>query len=121
MSDSNHHIILNEQGLFIPRALFDRADEIVQELRQEGKLSSLKTRPPLAKVRRVPVKDRTKEMQWLKEHRHEYRGEWVALDGDRLLAHGTNAKEVFASAREIVSDPLFEFIAPDYDLPFGGW
>ena len=37
-------------------------------------------------------------MKWLHEHWREYIGKGVALDGDRLLAHGTNAKEVYAAA-----------------------
>ena len=34
------------------------------------------------------------EIAWIEEHRDEYLGQWVALNGNRLLAHGTNAKEV---------------------------
>lgn len=28
------------------------------------------------------------EMQWLDEHREEYRGQWVALNGSQLVTHG---------------------------------
>jgi hypothetical protein len=64
----------------------------------------------------------SKELRWLKEHRHEYVGQWVALDGDRLVAHGTNAREVFQEAREAgVKVPFVEQILPTDDMPFGGW
>lgn len=33
--------------------------------------------------------DRSAEIRWLEEHWQEYRGEWVALLHDELLAHGT--------------------------------
>jgi hypothetical protein len=64
----------------------------------------------------------SKELRWLKDHRHEYMGQWVALDGDRLVAHGTNAREVFQAAREAgVKAPFIEQILPTDDMPFGGW
>ena len=54
---------------------------------------------PLKKeLQPIPVPNKGREMQWLVDHAREYAGQWVALDGDRLIAHGTNAKEVYASA-----------------------
>jgi Family of unknown function (DUF5678) len=64
----------------------------------------------------------SKELRWLKEHHHEYMGQWVALGGDRLVAHGTNAREVFQAAREAgVKVPFIEQILPTDEMPFGGW
>lgn len=64
----------------------------------------------------------TLEMQWLENHRAEFVGQWVALDGDRLLAHGTVAREVFAAARNSgVELPLVVQVEPPDALPFGGW
>lgn len=66
--------------------------------------------------------DCAREMQWLAEHRSEYAGQWVALDGDRLLSHGTNAREVFETARKSgIKLPLFVHIESPDELPFGGW
>jgi hypothetical protein len=47
-----------------------------------------------AKVRTAPPGtgmdfDRSAEIRWLELHWEEYRGEWVALLHDELLAHGT--------------------------------
>lgn len=70
----------------------------------------------------APMIDASKELRWLKEHRHEYMGQWIALDGDRLVAHGTNAREIFQTAREAgIKVPFVEQILPSDDLPFGGW
>ena len=55
--------------------------------------------PPKKKLEPIPTPDRTREMQWLHDHAREYIGQWVALDGDRLIAHGPDAKAVFAAAR----------------------
>jgi hypothetical protein len=63
-----------------------------------------------------------REMQWLKEHRAEYSGQWVALDGDRLISHSQNAQEVFAAAEASgVRLPLVTRVDLQDDLPFGGW
>ena len=50
------------------------------------------------RLKPIPVPDSTRELRWLKEHAREYAGQWVALDGDRLIAHGPDAKAVFAAA-----------------------
>lgn len=49
------------------------------------------TRRPLSPITRVkdPI-DRTREMEWLGRHRHEYEGQYVAIEGDELIAHGTD-------------------------------
>ena len=36
--------------------------------------------------------------RWIAEHRREYAGQWVALDGARLIAASPNHEEVFAAA-----------------------
>jgi hypothetical protein len=46
----------------------------------------------------VPVPDGTRELQWLVDHARQYAGQWVALDGHRLIAHGPVASEVFDAA-----------------------
>lgn len=70
-----------------------------------------------------PKRDTWKdEQRWLKEHRAEFTGQWVALLGDKLLAHGMDAKEVFESAqRQGVENPLFTRIEPFEEFQFGGW
>ena len=41
----------------------------------------------------------TRALHWIAKHAHEYKGQWVALDGDRLIAHGANAHEIFDAAK----------------------
>ena len=60
------------------------------------------------------------EMTWLGENRHKYAGQWIALEGDRLLAAGTTAKDVFARVADMADPPLVIRIDDD-ELPFGGW
>jgi len=66
--------------------------------------------------------DSTSEQRWLAEHGRDYAGKWVALDGDRLLAQGENAREVYAAVRDSgVRLPLVVRVSPPDQLPFGGW
>ena len=40
---------------------------------------------------------RERETAWIKQHGHEYRGKWIALDGDRLIAFAANLSELIAN------------------------
>jgi Family of unknown function (DUF5678) len=80
------------------------------------------TQPTSRIVGTYTPKDRSREDEWLSQHRDEYAGQWVALDGDRLLAHGTNLKEVAASAQQSgVTDALFVQVEPSNALPWAGF
>src|SRR6185369_6152712 len=45
-------------------------------------------------------KNNEQERAWIEAHREHYLNQWVALDGDRLIAHGVDAKQVYDEARE---------------------
>lgn len=61
--------------------------------------------------------DLSKEREWVRQHRDEYRGQWVVLDGDRLIGHTTDADEataIFKQARqEGVRAPYVKLIPMD--------
>lgn len=60
--------------------------------------------------------------RWLKEHRDEYVGQWVALEGDRLLASGRDGRAVYEAARAAgVRAPLVTRVEGRDELPFAGW
>jgi hypothetical protein len=122
IQEDTQQIIINEIGAFIPRTLFGRNEQIVNELALGGVFVEGETKPPRPEIRRVPPIDLSREMEWLKEHHHEYLEQWVALDGDRLIAHGKQAREVYAAARAAgLKSPFVEFISAPNDPPFGGW
>lgn len=63
----------------------------------------------------------TPEQEWLQLHRDEYAGQWVVLDGHRLIAAGPDGKSLFRIAKEAgVKSPFLVFLEKD-PLPFGGW
>ena len=62
-----------------------------------------------------------KAEKWLTENRERYMNEWVCLEGDELVAHGTDALEVDRRAREAgIEAPFLEHIVEE-KYPFGGW
>jgi hypothetical protein len=64
-----------------------------------------------------------KSLRWLHENREKYSGQWVALDGDRLIASGPTAKEVYSKAKaEGVEVPFVELVTDREPMPStGGW
>jgi len=114
-------IVIDENGVFIPKILFGQSDLILDELTQAGVITRSRAKPK-AMMRRVETPDRRLEIKWIAEHRKEYAGQWIALDGNRLLSHGTNAREVFAVARNSgVEAPFFAHLEAEDELQFGGW
>ena len=62
-----------------------------------------------------------KSLEWARENRQEYDGQWVVLDGDKLIAHGADAKAVYAQAKaKGIETPFLKRIKAE-QLPFGGW
>lgn len=65
---------------------------------------------------------RSAEMKWLAEHEAEYAGQWVALDGDRLLAYGNDPKQLFVEARAMgVENPFVVHAEDPRQAQWGGW
>lgn len=61
-------------------------------------------------------------MRWIQENREEFDGQWVALDGDTLLAHGSDGKKVHAEAQDKgIKTPLMHRLSIKETQPFGGW
>jgi len=72
-------------------------------------------------VKPIRLPDPAPSMRWMNEHAREYGGQWVALDGDRLIAHGEKADEVFAAAdADGAYLPLVTYIPPADAPPFIG-
>lgn len=59
----------------------------------------------------TPMADRAEEFGWLAAHAEQYRGEWVALLGARLIAHDPDFKLVARAAKDLAAeDAMFMFI-----------
>jgi hypothetical protein len=95
-----------------------RLDQLLARRQAE----SGETKPPLDRpVPCEPMRDRMREMKWIEEHKHEYAGQWVALDGNRLIAASPIRAEISATVKaDGAKLPLIHRIAsPDEPLPIG--
>jgi hypothetical protein len=62
------------------------------------------------------------ERAWMDRNRDEYLGQWVALKGDRLVAHGTDARQVYLAARQAgIDEPYVERVEKRDEASMGGW
>lgn len=67
----------------------------------------------------LPVRDFSRQHEWLEKNRDEYEGQHVALDGDKLIAAGFDAKEVARKARASgINGLYFAFVEPKNSPPF---
>ena len=64
-----------------------------------------------------------RSLRWLHENREKYSGQWVALDGDRLMASAPTAKEAYSKAKaEGIEIPFVELVTDPEPVPStGGW
>ena len=76
---------------------------------------------PSRRVAEAHMPESGRELKWLTRHAREYAGQWVALDGDRLIAHSTVASEVFEAAdADGARLPLVTFVE-DPDKVYAGF
>jgi hypothetical protein len=62
------------------------------------------------------------ERAWVEAHRDEYLGQWVAVECDRLVAHGTSPREVYLAARDAGIEVPYIVRVENPQEPFtGGW
>ncbi len=100
----------------LPFEDLSRLREVIDEERRRKQIS---------KEKQVKLEERIakfkKSEKWLEENRENYMNQWVCLEGDVLVAHGTDALEVDRQAKEAgIKSPFLEHIVEE-KYPFGGW
>ena len=60
-------------------------------------------------------------LKWIEENKEEFDGQFVLLDGDKLIAHGKEAKPLYTEARKRGIEIPFVKRIKAKELPFGGW
>lgn len=99
-------------------------EQIIEEARALSPGEKRKLRQALDREleQPTPLQSRAKESTWIDRHRDEYLGQWVAIEGDTLVAHGANPREVYLAAREAgVNSPFIERVEKRQDAFMGGW
>ena len=62
-----------------------------------------------------------KAQEWIENNKEKYDGQFVLLEGDVLIGHGDNPKELYRLADDRgIKSPFVERIKA-FELPFGGW
>jgi hypothetical protein len=65
---------------------------------------------------------RQRRLEWLKTHREEYAGQYVALHGEKLVGHGATIGEAHEQARlKGVQHPFLVRVTSESEVLFGGW
>ncbi len=60
-------------------------------------------------------------LKWIDENKEKYDGQFVVLDGDKLVACGKEAKPLYEKARKLGIESPFVKRIKAKELPFGGW
>jgi len=106
-------------------------EQIIDEARalspaEKGKLRQVLDReleqPAPVESARPGYPTNEQERAWVDAHRDEYLGQWVAVEGDRLVAHGTNPRKVYLAARDAGIEVPYVVQVEKREEPFtGGW
>jgi hypothetical protein len=99
-------------------------EQIIDEARSLSAAEKLKLRQALDREleQTAPVRPAALESAWVERHRDQYLGQWVALEGGTLIAHGHNAREVYLAARRTgIAGPYLVHVTPTADAYVGGW
>lgn len=65
---------------------------------------------------------RERRLEWLKAHREEYAGQYVALAGDVLVGHGRTIREAHEQAKEKgVENPFLVRLTSESEVLLAGW
>lgn len=106
------------------RALNPEQQEQLRRLLNGSVVSSEKNDLPMKPriIGTYTPKDRSQENEWLAKHQDQYAGQWVALDGGRLLGHGLVLKEVMAEVEKAgIKDALVVRAESSDALPYIGF
>ncbi len=63
-------------------------------------------KPPRGKPRQIIDSDRSQEFEWMIRNREAYRGRWVAVEGDRLVADAASFAELQSRIQDLDGVPL---------------
>lgn len=104
-----------------PQEKLELARFLMEQAESNRSREKVDTRASVAADNNAALK-RTQHLDWLKAHREEYAGKYVALDGDRLVGCGATIREAHEQARQGgVEQAFLVHVSSGNDAPFGGW
>jgi len=106
----------------IEEAILDKVRRLPQAKQEEVlRFADGLQHKPAARL--VPQRDRSRETRWIQENRAAYADQWVAVEGERLIAADRDALRVYAAAKAAgIEIPFVVHVLPEDPLPFvPGW
>jgi hypothetical protein len=91
---------LDRDDLNTARRTLDAVPLDIADLPEVRRLKSLLAAPRIT-VSATRDVDRTREYEWFRHHWQDYRAQWVALDGDTVLAAAASLKELRETLRRM--------------------
>ncbi|MCY4314861.1 MAG: DUF5678 domain-containing protein, partial [Roseovarius sp.] len=85
--------LLNQQKIRDARKALELGSIKFPENREIANLLCVVSPGRVVEIDRVSI-GRHREISWIKQHGHKYRGKWIALDGDVLVAFAENLREL---------------------------
>ncbi len=97
--------LIEEGQLVQARAM---VQEALEQHPQDPELLSLREvlSPPRGRPRSIIDADRSEEFEWITTNRDSYRGRWVAVDGNSLVAEAHSFAELQSRLRNLAGTPL---------------
>jgi uncharacterized protein DUF5678 len=102
-------------------------EQIIEEVKRLPTEEKLRLRAALEQLtgngdELSPYRTREDERAWLEAHGEEFLDQWVVLEADQLVAHGTDARIVYNEARaKGIDAPYLVHVTPKADPYVGGW
>ena len=102
-------------------------EQIIEEVKKLPTEEKLRLRAALEQLtgngdELSPHRTREDERAWLEAHGDEFLDQWVVLEADQLVAHGTDARIVYNEARaKGIGTPYLVHVTPKGDPYVGGW
>lgn len=93
-----------------------KLEHLVEEDNENGKNLNL------GFADKVETNTRVLRMNWLKANREKYAGQYVALNGDKLVGKGKTIREAHEQAKQNgIEKPFLVRVSSENEILSGGW
>jgi hypothetical protein len=121
MSNQQLSALKEQLASLTPEDKLELAKFLTEQAEADLSTSTTEMEAPGTDQNIVAIK-RAQHLAWLKAHREQYAGQYVALDGDRLAGCGSTIREAHEQARQQgVDEPFLVYVSSVEEAPFGGW
>ncbi len=98
----------------MPLEDLDKLSEVIDEAKQAKREKKEKSNWQLERYK--------KARKWLDEHSEEYLNQWVCLEGDQLIAHSADGRDLYQKAKEAgIEIPFIHHIVEEPEAFLFGW